>query len=40
MHHFRAIPEVREALECNAKLENLVVTGYPRGKNKEFAYRI
>lgn len=37
---FRSIPEVREVLECSAKLENLVRTGYPRGKNKEFAYRI
>ncbi|WKZ16483.1 MAG: DUF6079 family protein [Candidatus Jettenia caeni] len=37
---FRTIPEVREVLECSAKLENLVNTGYPRGKNKEFALRI
>jgi len=37
---FRIIPEVREVIECSLKLEELVETGYPRGKNKELARRI
>lgn len=37
---FRAVPEVREVIECSSKLEELVETGYPKGKNKELARRI
>jgi hypothetical protein len=37
---FRAIPDVREVIEVSGRLERLVETGYPSGKNKEFARRI
>ena len=37
---FRAMPEVREVIECSARLEGLVDTNYPKGKSKEFAKRI
>ena len=37
---FRAIPEIREVIECSAKLEGLINSNYPKGKNKEFAGRI
>ncbi|MGB9825777.1 MAG: DUF6079 family protein, partial [Desulfofundulus sp.] len=37
---FRIIPEVREVAECSSKLEELVETGYPKGKNVELARRI
>ncbi len=37
---FRAIPEIREVIECSAKLEALVENNYPKGRNKAFAIRI
>ncbi|RDV81702.1 DUF6079 family protein [Ammonifex thiophilus] len=37
---FRTIPEVREVIEVSTKLEELVETGYPKGKNKDLARRI
>jgi hypothetical protein len=37
---FRAIPEIREVIECTAKLEALVENNYPKGRNKAFAIRI
>lgn len=37
---FHIIPEVREVIECSSKLEGLVESGYPKGKNKEVARRI
>jgi predicted ATPase len=37
---FRAIPEIREVIECSAKLEGLINSNYPKGKNKDFARRI
>lgn len=37
---FRAIPDVRQVLDCSNILEGLVDIGYPAGKNKEFARRI
>lgn len=37
---FRTYPEVREVIDCSTKLEELVKTGYPRGRNKELARRI
>jgi energy-coupling factor transporter ATP-binding protein EcfA2 len=37
---FRAIPEIREVIDCSSMLEGLVDSNYPKGKNKEFAKRI
>lgn len=37
---FRAIPEVREVIDCSSKLEGLIDSNYPKGKNKPFAKRI
>ncbi|HEC62274.1 MAG TPA: ATP-binding protein [bacterium] len=37
---FRAIPEIREVIECSSKLEGLVESNYPKAKNKDFAKRI
>ena len=37
---FRAIPEIREVIDCSSKLEGLVDSNYPKGKNKAFARRI
>ena len=37
---FRAIPEIRDVIECSAKLEALVENNYPKGRNKAFAIRI
>jgi len=37
---FRTIPDVKEVIDCSSKLEGLIDTNYPRGKNKEFAKRI
>ena len=37
---FRAIPEIREVIDCSSKLEGLVNSNYPKGKNKDFAKRI
>lgn len=37
---FRAIPEIREVMECSSKLEGLIDSNYPKGKNKDFAKRI
>ncbi len=37
---FRAIPEIREVIECSTKLEGVIGANYPKGKNREFARRI
>jgi hypothetical protein len=37
---YRAIPEIREVIDCSMKLEGLVDSNYPKGKNKDFAKRI
>ena len=37
---FRAIPEIREVIDCSARLEGLIDSNYPKGKNKTFAKRI
>ena len=37
---YRAIPEIREVIDCSLKLEGLVDNNYPKGKNKDFAKRI
>jgi hypothetical protein len=37
---FRAIPEIREVIDCSAKLEAVVDNNYPKGRNKAFAIRI
>lgn len=37
---FRAIPDVREVVDCSDKLASIVDLGYPKGKNKPFAQRI
>ncbi len=37
---FRAIPEIREVIECSTKLEGVIETNYPKGKNRDFAKRI
>ena len=37
---YRAIPEIREVIDCSSKLEGLVDSNYPKGRNKDFARRI
>jgi hypothetical protein len=37
---FRAMPEIKEVIDCSSKLEGLVDTNYPKGKNKDFAKRV
>jgi len=37
---YRAIPEIREVIDCSLKLEGLMDSNYPKGKNKDFARRI
>jgi hypothetical protein len=37
---YRAIPDIREVIDCSLKLEGLVDNNYPKGKNKDFAKRI
>jgi len=37
---FRSIPEIREVIDCSSRLEGLIDSNYPKGKNKEFAKRI
>lgn len=37
---FRAITEIRDVIDASTKLEGLLDSNYPRGKNKEFARRI
>ncbi|HEX04496.1 MAG TPA: ATP-binding protein, partial [Bacteroidetes bacterium] len=37
---FRAVPEIRDVIECSNKLEGLINTSYPKGKNADFAKRI
>jgi hypothetical protein len=37
---FRAIPEIREVIDCSSRLEGLIDSNYPKGKNKDFAKRI
>lgn len=37
---YRTIPEIRDVIECSAKLEGLVDSNYPKGKDKHFAKRI
>ncbi|MFH1953123.1 MAG: DUF6079 family protein [Pseudomonadota bacterium] len=37
---YRAIPEIREVIDCSLKLEGLMASNYPKGKNKDFARRI
>jgi hypothetical protein len=37
---FRAVPEIREVIECSSKLEGLIDSSYPKGRNKDFARRI
>ena len=37
---FRTIPDVREVIDCSNKLESLIDTQYPKGRNKAFARRI
>jgi len=36
----RAIPDIREVIDCSLKLEGLIDSNYPKGKNKDFAKRI
>jgi hypothetical protein len=36
----RAEQAIRETYECSSKLEGLIETGYPKGKNLDFARRI
>ncbi|MBN1461881.1 MAG: ATP-binding protein [Armatimonadetes bacterium] len=37
---FRAVPEIREVIDCSTKLDGLIDSNYPKGRNKEFAKRI
>ncbi len=37
---YRAIPDVRQVLDCSTTLEGLLDIGYPAGNNKAFARRI
>jgi len=37
---FRVVPEIRDVIECSNKLEGLINTSYPKGKNADFAKRI
>ncbi len=37
---FKTVPEIREVVECSAKLEGLVQSSYPPKASKEFAKRI
>ncbi len=37
---YRAIPEIREVIDCSLKLEGLMESNYPKGRNKDFARRI
>ena len=37
---YRAIPDIREVIDCSLKLEGLVDSNYPKGRNKDFAKRI
>jgi len=37
---FKTIPEIREVVECSAKLEGLVESSYPPKSSKEFAKKI
>jgi hypothetical protein len=37
---YRAIPEIREVIDCSLKLEGLMESNYPKGRNKDFARKI
>ncbi|BBL34631.1 hypothetical protein Nstercoris_00870 [Nitrosomonas stercoris] len=37
---YRTLPDIKQVIDCSNTLQNLVISNYPKAKNKKFALRI